>query len=324
MRNFTESYNLDISKMIETITSKDKYGKPTFTARYLSWAYAIKLLKESYPESSWVLVNYPDSKGNIVLPYLTTDAGYFVTINLFLTKEDRLNGFSHSFTHPVLDNRHKPIQMPNSFDINTSFMRGLTKLIGMATGIGLSLYSGEDLPKQDDNNLEPSSEPKPKNYVSSEVYPKAPTPDLDQKDIKKTKTYQATKDSFNACKTELDLNLSLNKINDWLKGKGQPINPDWVIDLYKIRFESLPKEALEPTEKPETYLPEVKKSKSDIRKFLEDCENSEDVRLIYEAYNVQIESDVLLGAIYKAQCDKFQVKTVSGSDVAEKALKELK
>jgi hypothetical protein len=309
MKNFTELYNLDISKMVETITSKDKYGKPIFTARYLSWAFAIKLLKESYPESSWVLVNYPDSKGNIVLPYLTTDAGYFVTINLFLTKDDRLSGFSHSFTHPVLDNRHKPIQMPNSFDINTSFMRGLTKLIGMVTGIGLSLYSGEDLPKQENNNPDP--DPKPVH-------------DLEQKDIKKTKTYQSTKDAFNACKTELDLNLSLNKINDWLKGKGQPINPDWVIDLYKIRFESLPKEAPEPTEKPATYLPEVKKNKSDIRKFLEDCTSSEDVRLIYEAYNVQIEADVLLGAIYKAQCDKFQVKTVLGSDVAEKAIKELK
>ncbi len=303
MKDFTELYHLEISKMVETI------GTGKFTARYLSWAYAIKLLKESYPESSWVLVNYPDSKGNIVLPYLTTEAGYFVTINLFLTKEDRLSGFSHSFTHPVLDNRHKPIQMPNSFDINTSFMRGLTKLIGMATGIGLSLYSGEDIPKQEDNNMEP--DPKPVH-------------DLEQKDIKKTKTYLATKEAFSACKSELALNLALNNINNWLKGKGQPINPDWVIDIYKERFESLPKEVLEPRLEAETYLPEVKKSKSEIRKFLEDCTSSEDVRLLYEAYNAQIEADVLLKGLYKAQCDKFQVKAVSGSDVAEKALKELK
>ena len=297
MRNFTESYNLDISKMVETI------GTGKFTARYLSWAYAIKLLKESYPESSWVLVNYPDSKGNIVLPYLTTEAGYFVTINLFLTKEDRLSGFSHSFTHPVLDNRHKPIQMPNSFDINTSFMRGLTKLIGMATGIGLSLYSGEDIPKQEDPN---------------------PEPDPDLKDIKETKVYIQAKKRFEDCITENGLNIALTKMNEFLISKGQPINPTWLTDLYKenLVYISKPYEQGS-THEPETYS-EVKKSKSDIRRFLEDCTSSEDVRLLYEAYNAQIEADVLLKGLYKAQCDKFQVKTVSGSDVAEKALKELK
>lgn len=305
MKDFTELYNLDVSKMIETIKKTTKTGEVRHI-HYLSWAYAFKFLKINYPESSWITVNYPDKHGNLIFPYLSSELGFFVTVELFLTKEDRVNNFGHRFTHPVLDNRNNPIQSPNSFQINTSIMRGLTKLIGMVTGIGLSLYSGEDIPRDSDNG---DSKPSQDNVNHD-------------KDIKETKVYQTTKTAFKNCYTELDLNLALNNINNWLKGKGQSINPDWVIDLYKDRFESLPKEIQEPTEKPETYLSEVKKSKSDIRRFLEDCEKSEDVRLLYEAYQAQIEADVLLKGLYKAQCDKFQVK-IPGSDVAEKALKEL-
>jgi len=48
---------------------------------------------------------------------------------------------------PVLDYRNKPINTPNSFDVNTSIMRCLVKAIAMH-GLGLYIYAGEDAPEE--------------------------------------------------------------------------------------------------------------------------------------------------------------------------------
>ena len=41
----------------------------------------------------------------------------------------------------------KTKQEPNAMDINKSIQRCLAKVIGIATGLGMSLYVGEDLPE---------------------------------------------------------------------------------------------------------------------------------------------------------------------------------
>ncbi|MGM9458240.1 DUF1071 domain-containing protein, partial [Lacticaseibacillus rhamnosus] len=55
-------------------------------------------------------------------------------------------GVTLSQVHPVLDNRNKPIEKPNAFQINTSIQRCLAKAIALH-GLGLYIYQGEDLPE---------------------------------------------------------------------------------------------------------------------------------------------------------------------------------
>ena len=133
-KSFEDLYNKNVSEFVE---KKGKFN-------YLSWAFAVKELKKAYPEATYIQVYNEQNK-----PYFQDESGCYVKINLFLTKQDRKDDFYQPFTHPILNNQNKTILKPNSFEVNTSFMRGLTKLIGMCTGIGLSLYSGEDLPEVD-------------------------------------------------------------------------------------------------------------------------------------------------------------------------------
>jgi len=48
---------------------------------------------------------------------------------------------------PVLNHANRPIQNPNSFEVNASLQRCMAKAISMATGLGIHLYSGEDTPQ---------------------------------------------------------------------------------------------------------------------------------------------------------------------------------
>ena len=131
-KSFEDLYNKNVSEFVE---KKGKFN-------YLSWAFAVKELKKAYPEATYIQVYNEQNK-----PYFTDESGCYIRVKLFLTKQDRKEDFYQDFTHPVLNSSNKTILKPNSFEVNTSFMRGLTKLIGMCTGIGLSLYSGEDLPE---------------------------------------------------------------------------------------------------------------------------------------------------------------------------------
>ena len=46
---------------------------------------------------------------------------------------------------PILNHANRPIQKPNSFEVNASIQRCMAKAISMATGC-LHLYAGEDMP----------------------------------------------------------------------------------------------------------------------------------------------------------------------------------
>ena len=100
---------------------------------YLSWPYAVAKLREVDASATWEVKRF-DGK-----PYLQTDLGYFVEVAV------TVQGVTLSQIHPVLDELHIPIAAPTAFDINTSIQRCLVKAIALH-GLGLSLYSGEDLP----------------------------------------------------------------------------------------------------------------------------------------------------------------------------------
>ena len=116
----------------------EKKGKFT----YLSWAWAVNELLKHFPTAEWEVKRFDG------LPYLKTDTGYYVEV------EVNINGLKRSQIHPVLDNYNKPIMKPNCFQINTSIQRCLAKAISLH-GLGLYIYAGEDLPNIDkeENNL---------------------------------------------------------------------------------------------------------------------------------------------------------------------------
>jgi len=104
---------------------------------YLSWPFAVSQLRQFDPVATWQVLRFDG------LPYLTTEAGCFVEVAVCV------KGVSLSQIHPVLDSKNRPILAPTAFDINTSIQRCLVKAIALH-GLGLYLYSGEDLPLASD------------------------------------------------------------------------------------------------------------------------------------------------------------------------------
>ncbi|HFR4157282.1 MULTISPECIES: Sak single strand annealing protein [Bacillus cereus group] len=125
----TENY---FSKLAQIDCSEHVEKKGRFS--YLSWAWAVKKLREVDPKATWEVKRFDGA------PYLKTDCGYFVEV------EVTVQGLPLSQIHPILNNQNKPIAEPNSFDINTSIQRCLVKAIALH-GLGLYIYAGEDLPK---------------------------------------------------------------------------------------------------------------------------------------------------------------------------------
>jgi hypothetical protein len=100
---------------------------------YLSWPYAVSQLRQFDPAATWEVRRFAG------LPYLVTDLGVFVEVAV------TVQGITLSQIHPVLDGKNRPLQVPTSFDINTSIQRCLVKAIALH-GLGLNIYAGEDLP----------------------------------------------------------------------------------------------------------------------------------------------------------------------------------
>ena len=125
---FEEREKINVTKHIEK--------KGMFS--YLSWAFAVSEIRRACPDAQWEVHEYQNEKG-MIQPFMNTDCGHFVKVTV------TADGIPMSQVHPVLDNRNKPIENPNSFQINTSIMRCLAKAIALH-GIGLHIFAGEDLP----------------------------------------------------------------------------------------------------------------------------------------------------------------------------------
>lgn len=104
---------------------------------YLSWAYAWGEVKKLYPEANYKI--YETENGCI---YFTDGRTCWVKTGVII--ED----LEHIEYLPVMDYRNKSIPLENvtSFDVNKTIQRSLTKALARH-GLGLYLYSGEDLPE---------------------------------------------------------------------------------------------------------------------------------------------------------------------------------
>lgn len=130
--DWLRGYNIDVSNHIE-ITFKG--------LKYLSWSYAEMYLRtnfqnlvvdfeRTFEDNSWSYIFGNERNGYFCLPYIVD-----VKSNLKTTK----------LYYPIIDQSNKAILNPNAMQINTSLQRARTKIIALTTGIGFSLYNGEDI-----------------------------------------------------------------------------------------------------------------------------------------------------------------------------------
>jgi hypothetical protein len=98
---------------------------------YLSWAWAVDTLLQQDPSATW---DYKEPKqfGDTLMVFCSVTAfGKIMTAQL-----------------PVLDFRNKAITNPDAMAVNTAMQRCLAKAIALH-GIGLYIYSGEDIPESE-------------------------------------------------------------------------------------------------------------------------------------------------------------------------------
>ena len=127
-KEFEDNFKLPIEQYVET-----KGG--AFQAHYISWANAQFLLKTKHPELGVEFERNSDGSPifhhgtqTFVLAYLTN--GELKTPSTF---------------YPVWDNSFRAINDCGVEQINKAMQRATAKAIAVHTGLGLSLYVGEDL-----------------------------------------------------------------------------------------------------------------------------------------------------------------------------------
>ena len=118
----------------------EKKGKLTYLSWAWAWAEALKAdPKATFKTKTFFRDQYTEE------PFMTLPDGtalVWVTVTMF-DKE-------MTCQLPIMNHTNKPIVSPNSFDVNTSIMRCMTKALALH-GLGLYIYSGEDLPEGEVN-----------------------------------------------------------------------------------------------------------------------------------------------------------------------------
>ena len=104
---------------------------------YLSWPYAWAEVKKRFPDANYKV--YETETGCI---YFTDGRTCWVKTGV------EIAGLEHIEYLPIMDYKNKSINLENvtSFDVNKTIQRSLTKALARH-GLGLYLYSGEDLPE---------------------------------------------------------------------------------------------------------------------------------------------------------------------------------
>lgn len=117
---------------------------------YLSWSYAWDYFMKEYPDATYEIVKF-DGK-----PYYADNSGAMCYTKV------TANGLTHEMWLPVMDGANKAMKSEayeyntkygkksveafTMFDVNKTIMRCLVKNLAMF-GLGLYIYSGEDLPE---------------------------------------------------------------------------------------------------------------------------------------------------------------------------------
>lgn len=133
MKDKEFSYKLNYSRDVNKEGIVEK--KQSFS--YISWSHCEKIANEMDENFDWCL--------------LKNEVDGSLLHNGMVLVQMTFNGKTRKHYYPILDNRNKPIEKPSANDINSSQMRGFAKLFSMMTGVGLSIFTGEDLVQYEKN-----------------------------------------------------------------------------------------------------------------------------------------------------------------------------
>ena len=128
---FATAYELAIGKHVE----KNYKG-----LSYLSWPFAFRYLKEQFPtlfvafeESAMGWPVFGQTGCWLLRPYLTDGCRR-----------------TPALVFPIMDNRHNAVEALDARQVSDNIQRASVKCIATFTGLGLKLYSGEDIPTSDE------------------------------------------------------------------------------------------------------------------------------------------------------------------------------
>lgn len=128
---------------------------------YLSWSYAWAEFKKVYPNATYEIRKFENgmpfifdkNTGYMVFTRVTADN---LTYEMWLPVMDSANKAMKDVPY-TYDTKYKKglvCEAATMFDINKTIMRCLVKNLAMF-GLGLYVYSGEDLPEEEKNAPEP-------------------------------------------------------------------------------------------------------------------------------------------------------------------------
>ena len=104
---------------------------------YLSWAWAWAEVLKIDPAARWTAHEWN-----------STPVMYLKNGTAMVKVSVEIKGDIKTCVLPVMDHRNRAVVDPDAFQVNTAIMRCLAKAIAMH-GLGLYIYSGEDLPEGD-------------------------------------------------------------------------------------------------------------------------------------------------------------------------------
>ena len=211
--------NLAWSQLKKIDVEKEKMVKRKGKYSYISWAMAWSALCDIYPDSTFE--KHCNEQG---FPYFKDEQGYCFTKVTVTVK-----GKSVTEMLPVLNNYNKPIKNPDSMDVNTSLQRCLAKAVALH-GLGVHVYSGEDIAEIPDNLGEEEKGTEAKTIKPTEIKDKEPkkdeqveeeeevnaTLDVFLKIINDAKKFKDIDASFQTNKATLE-NLKINDNETWQK-----------------------------------------------------------------------------------------------------------
>jgi len=131
---FTKAYELPIGEHVE----KNYKG-----LSYLSWPFAFRYLKEQFPS---VYVSFEES--SVGWPVFGQEGCWL--LRPFLTDGIKR---TPALVFPLMDNKHNALKQLDARAVSDNIQRASVKCIATFTGLGLKLYSGEDIPKSDEKDI---------------------------------------------------------------------------------------------------------------------------------------------------------------------------
>jgi hypothetical protein len=144
-----------VYQKLSEVNIKDKIERKG-SLDYLSWANAWDLLKKQHPKAQRCVYESEHTGLN----YFTDGKSAYVKVGI--TVDD----IEHIDYLPVMDYRNNaiPLDKVTSTDVNKTIQRSTAKAIAMH-GLGLSLWTGEDVPELTATPIAKPSNGKPKTIV---------------------------------------------------------------------------------------------------------------------------------------------------------------